>query len=165
MMSYSTLIRLGPLVTPRAFDLVRSGAERADRFYERGALKLLPHGAPLVIDHDLAREIGRVDALLEFEDVDDLWLWARATVTDKPYWLKRGTPCSFGRYNVHVGHFGWTHAAFLREVSVLRDQTPAEPRAQVALLERAAVVPADETVIHGGAVLRRPGIGQVLGVR
>jgi hypothetical protein len=161
------LIKLGRLVTPTAMDEIRAGKD-GDAFYMRGGLKLLhPDGVPLVCDHDMTREVGTVHELFEADDIDGgnvrPWLWARATVTDAPAWLKRGTRCSFGFVQVHRNaDFGWTHNAIVEEVSLLSSEcTPFEPLAHVALLR---AVPTDGEVIHGGPIIRRP-IGQILRVR
>lgn len=100
-------------------------------------------------------------------------MWARTTLSNPPPWLRKGTRASFGSYPVHRGQLGWTTNSYLREVSVLSSaHEPVESRAHVALLERTAApakradrAPAGEEVIYGGQMIRRPGIGQVLGVR
>ncbi|MEO5576456.1 MAG: hypothetical protein ABIR67_15140, partial [Gaiellaceae bacterium] len=65
-MSHSVLIKLGPLISTEAMARINNG-DPAERFYARGALKLLPREIPLIVDHDMKRQVGVVERLLEFE--------------------------------------------------------------------------------------------------
>jgi hypothetical protein len=154
---------------------IRPGRE----FFQRGSLSFLPGHptAPLVIEHDHDRQIGVVDALWEWQDTDGPWYVARAQLTgDPPLWLKRGAKASFSFIELqHQAIDDWTRVlrAFVKEISVLHTQQPVEPRAQVLLVERSKDSPAVATsdvageIIYGkpGELIRRPGIGQMLGVR
>ena len=106
------------------------------------------------------------------------WMVARATVDEAPGWLRTRTKASFGfiAHNTRTYSEGDLIAgALVREITVLSpDRKPAEPCAEVLLLRQ--VSPATEATsdlaVAGenlrnptGAVLRRPGIGQVLGIR
>jgi hypothetical protein len=176
MTTYAALIKIGRLVTADVLHDLKNGNASPDRFYARGALQLLRReGVPVVVDHSMDCRIGVVHGLVEFEDTDGCWVWARARITDPPPWLRKGTRCSFGSLPIHRGGLGWIHSAFVKEVSVLSaNHEPVESRAHVARLERetssaAGVLPsdpvADEVIHHAyGSVIRRP-VGQVLGVR
>ena len=179
-MSHSALIKFAPVLTAERWSNPRW--TRPDRtFYWNGALKLIPcQKTPVVIDHDMERIVGVVHELFTMEWTDGPWICARATLDDPPGWLKTyETTASFARWDVHSTPHddGWDRVtrAFVKEVSLLSPAVePAEPLACVTLFkpieERAARIaraPAsDGTVIHGnGQLLRRPNIGQVLGVR
>jgi hypothetical protein len=166
--TYSALIKLGRIVTADVMPKIIAGEQPADQFYATGALRLMPGTVPVVVDHEMHRSVGQVIELFEADDTDGRWVWARTAVTDRPAWLSRGTRCSFGRYNAHVSQFGWTHRAFVQEVSLLRDLVPKEPRAHVATLYRSdePVIERDDPVVevfYGGDVIRRPNSGYVTG--
>ncbi len=195
-MSHKACIRFAPVLT---LDRLNDGVRPGRKLYERGGLRFLPGRSqvPLLVNHDDDREIGFVHDLAVWEDTDGPWFVARATVTDPPAWLKRGVKASFGfsplgrsetmreLHGVDVVRRG-----LVNEVSVLVGEQPAEPLAQVLLVERslpAAVVPSDRAaageVIHDWTGQHSPeasvwaedarkrgnlvrfGTGQVLGVR
>jgi hypothetical protein len=151
--------------------------------FQRGAFYVLPT-AKLLVNHDRTREVGSVLELLELPDTDGNWLAARCRVDAPPTWLEQGkTKASFS-YAVarsqRIG--GWVRVlrGVLNEVSLLAPGVaPAESRAKVVLLREApggsmslpaAGLSSDrpavgEQIIYGGGLLRRPGIGNILGVR
>lgn len=173
-MSYSALIKIGRLVTA---DLVNSEPRADISLYQRGALKLNGGAPPVLVDHDYDRPIGQVLGLFEAPDTDGHWLWARCRIDQPPDWLKKGTKASIGYkalFRGGMGEWSWIHRGLLTEVSILSPGVqPAEPLAHVALLERAASpaagtdrpVVGDTVIYHPPGVLRRPGIGRVIGVR
>ena len=135
---------------------------------------------PLLVDHDDQHQIGHVREFVRMEDTTGPWIFGRAVVTTPPTWLKRGTPASFGSKILTRSSFDHyvVRDAIVYEISILSAaKRPAEPLAQVTLLERVnpASAPAARPsssgraasdVIHGdGQLIRRPGIGQVLRVR
>ena len=63
--------------------------------FQTRALTLMPRGAPVLVGHNSEREVGRVDELVEWPDVDGLWLFARCSIDAPPGWLRRGTAASF----------------------------------------------------------------------
>ena len=156
-------------------DTVRPGRE----LYSPGALKLIRPNVPVRIDHEDGREIRRVLSLVEFDDTDGRWCFARCAIDQAPGWLRRGTAasmswCKTGIVREMPG--GWTQhtRGHVTEVSILSPSVPPfEAGAKVVLLERtspAAPTTSDrrtagELVLPAGAILYRPGIGQVLGVR
>ena len=139
-MNHTAVIKIGPLVTANA--LRHPCSVRAGRkLYQRGALEFLSvTGVPLLVDHDTSRQVGTVHELINFPDTDGEWIAARATITDKPEWLKRGTRASFefaSLQDQQVG--GWSRVlrGLVSEVTILSPGVrPLEPRAQVALLYR-----------------------------
>lgn len=167
--TYSALIKLVRLVNGDTLGDINDGKIPADRYCQRGGLRLLKtEGVPLIVDHDMGRKVGVVHGLLEFDDVDGPWAWARAEITDPPHWVKQGTSCSYGSFPVHRSNHGWTHRSIVAEVSLLTSsQTPVEPRAHVAVLRRTSLpstAAPREIRLPPGTVIRRP-VGQVLGVR
>ena len=139
-MTHTAVIKIGPLVTA---DVLRNpGSVRADRkLYQRGGLELLSlKGVPLLADHDTSRQVGTVHELINFPDTDGEWIAARATITDKPEWLKRGTRASFefaSLQDQQVGDWSRVLRGLVSEVTILSPGVrPLEPRAQVALLYR-----------------------------
>ncbi len=139
-------------------------------FYWAGALKLIPdRPTPLVVDHNMERQVGVVDRLFQMDWTDGPWICASATVTDPPCWLRRhDTKASFGRWNAHstTHDDGWERvtSALVKEVSLLISLEPAEPLACVMSLREKAPAPVGDVAYGDGSVIRRP-IGQVLGVR
>ena len=105
-------------------------------------LTLMPRGAPVLVGHDSEREVGVVDELVEWPDTDGLWLFARCTINAPPTWLRRGTKASFECLPLQEQRMGdWNRImrGLVREVSILQPGLqPAEPRAGVWLLQRAA---------------------------
>ena len=178
-MSYSALIQLAPIWTyQRHTDPAWNRPGRS--LYEAGALKFAPAVTeiPLLVDHEDDQRIGTVHELVRIEWLDGPWLCARATVDEAPGWLRTRTKASFGfiAHNTRTYSEGDLIAgALVREITVLSPgRKPAEPCAEVLLLRQ--VSPATEATsdlaVAGenlrdptGAVLRRPGIGQVLGIR
>lgn len=61
--------------------------------------------APVIVDHDKERVVGRVlDLLTRYEDGEGTWLVARCEIDDRaPSWIKKGTPASFGYVITHNG--------------------------------------------------------------
>lgn len=181
-MSHNISIKLAPILTAERWDdpkWMRPG--RA--FYWNNALRMLPtKPTPIVIDHQLDNVIGTVIELFTMPFTDGEWIVARGVIDRPPDWLQpHRTKASVGYWKVHsTPHInGSTRitSAIVEEISVLTDLEPAEPLAEVMLLQRstapssrptirASVQPAGDEVIYSppGAVLRRP-TGQVLGVR
>jgi hypothetical protein len=168
-MTHRTVIKLGPIATSTV--LLSSPENRTSRvLYDRHGLVLTPAGAPVVINHDITRKVGRVLELAVWPDTDGDWLVARCDVTDPPEWLRRGTKASFEyatTWRWEHGGWEWIRSGLVTEVSILTPSTqPAEPRAQFVLLERSEIKQPGDLVLHGnGQVIRRPNIGTVLGVR
>ena len=100
---------------------------------------------------------------------DGKWIVARGVINgDPPSWLRQyHTKASLGFWDVHsTPHInGSTRItrAIVEEISLLRDLTPAEPLAEVTLLRRTKEP--EPVVFYGGELIRRPNVGQVLGVR
>lgn len=182
-------MKFAPIVTAERMN--NPTWERPGRtMYWPGSLRFLPiHSEiPLVVDHNLERQVGVVHELFEMDWIDGPWVCARATVSDPPCWLKRyETKASFSRWNIHstpVGESDRVTSAFVKEVSILSPTTePREPfacvlsirptetphtttRTTAAPIARAPVQPVGGEVFYSapGTVLRRT-VGQVLGVR
>jgi len=144
---------------------------------------------PLVVNHDLEREIGTVHEIFPMEWVDGRWIVASCTLDDPPGWIERGTRASFEfRPLNHWRCNGWWHVrqAIVEEVTIVGPgHKPVNPSAEVLSLweepaftrpptgspvavrgssDRAAA--AGEVIHHDRSeLLVRPGIGQVIGVR
>ena len=181
-MSHNISIELAPILTAERWDDPKW--MRPDRvFYWPGSLKLIPRQpTPIVRDHHMDDVIGTVTELFTMPFTDGEWIVARGVVDNPPSWLQpHRTKASVGYWNVHsTPHInGSTRitSALVEEISLLRDLTPAEPLAEVVLLQRsttpssapatrASALPAGDEVIYSppDAIIRRPG-GRVLGVR
>ena len=162
-MTHTVCVKLAPVLTVERWDDPKW--MRPDRvFYWPGSLKLIPRQpTPIVRDHDMDDVIGTVTELLTMPFTDGEWIVARGVIDDPPSWLRQyRTKASVGYWNVHsTPHInGSTRitSALVQEVSLLRDLTPAEPLAEVALLQRstapssrptirASVLPAGDQVI------------------
>ena len=108
---------------------------------------------PLVINHDLSREIGKVTQLMRLQDLDGWWLCAVAELENPPAWLKRGVPASFQYYPLQMDSFGNNicRAGLVSEVSVLTDDMePYEPLAKV-LFVKPKEVAQRSTAVRGSA--------------
>ena len=178
-MTHTVCVRFAPVVN--ADRLNNPTWERPGRtMYWSRALRFLPTQTeiPLLVDHNMERQVGVVHELFEMDWTNDPWICARATVTDPPAGLRRyETKASFGRWNIHateVGECERVTSAFVREVSLLSPaHEPNEPLACVLSIRPTEARPARsprETaagaiVIPANGQLIRRGIGQVLGVR
>jgi hypothetical protein len=180
----TALIRLGPVFNSNTYEWC---ARRQQDAYDQGAFKpLLPHmQIPVLIDHQ--KEGPQVGTVGEFSYFDDIvggvvgpWAFAHCTIEQPPAWLRdgpRGTRVSFS-YKIPraLDQGGWNriYTMAVTEVSLLSPGVePVEPLARVVLLEQRKDSPAVATsdvageIIYGkpGELIRRPGIGQMLGVR
>jgi len=143
--------------------------------YEQKAIRFMPGVSeiPLLVDHDKSQQVGVVDMLYRLQWTDGPWMVANATVHDAPPWLrKEDTKASFSFIALWHGTFtACEHVmdAFVREVSILSPGIkPAEPLARVLRLAPVDEPPSPASageIIHGGAKIVRPSIGQVLGVK
>lgn len=170
-MSHNISIKLGPILNAERWNnptWTRPGRT----LYWPGSLKPLPgKPTPIVVDHDMSRQIGTVTELSTMDWTDGPWIIARGVIDHPPDWLRQyQTKASLGYWNVHSNpHInGSTRITrgIVEEISLLKDLTPAEPLAEVVLLKRAPagthppVAPAgaartDGEVFYGGATLRR----------
>jgi hypothetical protein len=165
-MRHSALVKIALLVG--ADDLLNLDSVRAGRtLYRSGSLRLQQE-APLVVDHE--RRIGVVQELVKLTDPETLrqWMFARCAVEEPPPWLRSGTPASFSFVRLQpdqeIGSWHCVQRALVTEVTVCSAAyKPVDSSAKVALLQR--VEPAAEVIIHGGGLIRRPGIGRVVGIR
>ena len=174
-MTYDALIAIAPLLDAKRFrnpEWERPGRDS----YWGGSLKLLPREIPLLVNHEDNRQIGVVRSLFELDWSDGKWVVADANVTDPPEWLRRGTPASLSRINVHATPTAEgaerVTSAYIKEVSLLSPGVkPAEPLAQIVPLKAEPVArrhqaqPQGEVTYGHGQLLIRPNIGQVLSVR
>ena len=104
-MTHEALISFAPQTSvERLNDPVRS--QRT--MYDSTTLRWLPRldSIPLLVDHDYAREIGRVKQLLRLDTGDGYWWCASAELTERPSWLKRGTRASFEYRALRMDSFG-----------------------------------------------------------
>jgi hypothetical protein len=177
--SHTALIRFARIYNS---DLVAGPVRYSGTVYGRDGLRWLPKetDVPLVVDHDMGREIGRVMSLHALQWVDGRWWTAHVTVTDRPPWLKRGTGASFeykALDKMDINGWSYVRNAIVCEVTVTSpDCEPRDPGARVLTLHPAETVRSSKPsptatsdraggeVFYGGPVIRRP-IGQVLGVR
>lgn len=170
------VVRLGKIYAGERSSDIPKGLLR----YDRGGMKLWPIGTiPLLIDHEEGKRIGRVLGLDTLRDIDGDWLVARADLyPDAPAWIRKGTPASFYSMLLHESSFveGYVYGAYVREVSLLHREKPAEPGARVALLYEPKATPpprerANELATGPRAAqLRKPGVlirdfGEILAVR
>ena len=188
-MSYDATIAIAPLLDATRFGNPEWEREGRDSYWGGSLTLLHREGVPLLVDHEDNRQIGTVHALYELETDGGRWVCASATITKSPAWLRKGTPASFRRHDVHTVESAKgaerVGAAFVGEVSVLPPGVePAEPLARVLLLERtppAARSPGRATrdaagvmaehwqreaamAAHARGNIVRFGVGEVLGV-
>jgi hypothetical protein len=155
---------------------------RRELMVDRGAL--IPtnrdNSVPVVVDHDMNRQIGVVrgihvyPAVLPGGKVSD-WYHASVELNDVPGWLRRDGSVSWGHRCLHEMELAGVNLlkrALIDEISVLTPaRQPKEPLARVCWVGEPSAArtssdrPTDGEVFHGGGLIRRPGIGQVLGVR
>lgn len=175
------LVKIAQLATADVL-LNHESVPAGRELYCPGALQLKPGGAPVLVNHEDHRKIGRVLALYEFDDTDGRWCVARCAIDEPPEWLCRGSSASMAWAALGTGQempSGWTRftGGLVTEVSLLPPGVrPAEPRAKVVLLrteeERASSPAAVSTsdravageVILGGHRIVRHGVGKVLAV-
>lgn len=135
-MSHSALIRFAPILSAEI--LLDPSKLRAGRsLYQDGGLTLVKD-APVVIDHDMDRPIGRIEELFRHEDTDGPWYVARCTIDRAPGWVRRGTPASFSFANLGVrqdlGAGERILRALVTEVTVCSASfTAVDPAANVCL--------------------------------
>jgi hypothetical protein len=132
-MSRRCVVRLGRIYAGECADQIPPGLLR----YSSGGMKLMHKTVPLLEDHEEGKRIGTVDQLITFDDVDGLWLAARAELyPDAGAWVKRGTPASFYSIVLNESSFvdRWIVGGYVAEVSLLHRERPAEPGARVTLL-------------------------------
>ena len=167
-MSKIALVRFGLAATPA----VLLGDARRDRtVYDN--LRLLGDEVPVFVDHDKDCEIGVVRDVFRMDDtpLSASWWTARVEIDDPPEWLARNTPASVCFAALHRGTpvNGWEdiiRRGIVKEVSILSPGVrPDEDCARVVLLREAAAEPVDRVFCGGDGMIRRPGIGQVLGIR
>ena len=140
--------------------------------FRRNALKLLPGrtDVPLVIDHSMGAELGRIDKLFTLDWIDGPWVAASGWL-DKapPSWLRRGSPASFARWDAHAASDELGErvvSAWLKEVSICLSSEPLEAGAQVLSIRRTETKPeALEEIVQTTGVIYRPSSGVVLGIR
>ena len=169
----TAVLRFVPAYTPHLLDdprLVRQ------LMVERGALTKvkLDEPIPVVVDHDLDRQIGTVRSIDVWDDVMPgafvaPWFFAHVDLEDPPEWLKRGGGVSWSHRNVHSMEIAGTtllRSAIIDEVSILTPSTqPAEPLAQVWYVGEEQTSRAEAGEIIGGQRIVRHNSGKILGVR
>ncbi len=126
-------------------------------------LRFLPSksSVPVVINHDVDREVGRVHEIfvMEWPEGSEMRRWnvARCSLIDPlPGWLRRGTGASFSHRRLHTHSLnGWDHvtSAFVDEVTLVGpDFEPVEPLAEVLLLRRDAPGARSGTLVRPAVV-------------
>jgi hypothetical protein len=137
--------------------------------YQRGSMRILPgrtEPIPVVVDHDLERQIGVVDELVEWDDGDGFWLAARCSI-NRDDWPRVGTGASAGYRTLRRQQIGAGERildAILEEVTVTASMTPVNPGAKVILVRD--LEPATGEVVHENhRRLIRRNCGQILGTR
>ena len=179
-MSHTAMIRFAPVEPKDAVDRMNAGTLNLDRqWYWRGAFSFLPAetSVPLVVNHDMTQEIGTVRSLFPYQDTDGEWVAALCDVPDPPVWLKRDTPASIQVHRSPAARVPRPKDRRSRphpRGSVLSPGVePADPGAKVLTLHREVpkpkrepgLNPGDQVIYGNGQIIRRPAIGQVLGVR
>jgi hypothetical protein len=172
-MTRRAVIRLGPKPTAETLhgDARRDGPTESGMRTLYDSMRLAPD-APLLVDHDPERVVGRVVELVRWDDAHPLapWLAARVLLDDgAAEWVRQGTPASLSYATMYRSEWqGWEicRSGYVTEVSVLSaTRKPAEALAQVVLLREAEPAAGGEVIAHRrGDVIRRP-CGVVLGVR
>jgi hypothetical protein len=149
------VVRLGPIATG---ETLQRKATDARTLYD--SMQLAPD-APLLVDHDPERVVGRVVELVRWDDGHPLapWLAARCEIFDgEAEWVSKQTAASFDYVTLHRtewrGH-EVIRSGYVREVSILRAGTrPVEPLARVVLIRDA---PEPELIVRH--------CGEIVGIR
>ena len=169
-MSHIAVIKIARAYDPDA--LLGPVRGSGDMYAPGGLTFLRRESAPVVIDHDPGKQVGEVHELVVWPFTDQRWVVARVRLDTPPGWIKQGTPASFGSRRLWSYELnGWRviSRALVDEVSIVSaSHRPVEACAEVVLLRRSAAAAAPRTgdvVIPANGLIRRPGIGQVLGVR
>lgn len=173
----SAILRFAPVWTSKALDEPRLVREL---MVDRQALHpvRLSEPIPVVVDHDMDRQVGTVRELAVRDEVMSgspvylaPWWFAHVEISDPPSWLKRGGAVSWCRNSL----WEWEptdvettvlRQGLIREVSILSPSVePAEPLARVMWVSderspavvRASDRPAAGVVYYGdrGKTLRR----------
>lgn len=175
------VVRLGRIYAREGPGDIPAGLLR----YGRGGMKLAPwlETVPLLQDHHEGKRVGTVTDFATFNFADGDWLCARTEIYPDVDWVKKGVPASFKCALLNQSSFvdGYMYGGIVTEVSLLREEKPAEPGARVVLLYEPEPVRAraqrqqpDELdpkqlryieERRQQRILVRPNIGQVLGVR
>jgi hypothetical protein len=164
---WSALIKIAPIVsTERVNDPTWTRPGRV--LFWSGSLSFLPGRStiPLVIDHDVSRQVGTVHDLFTMDWIDGPWICARATLDNPPGWLKPYTTrASFGRLDVSESER--VSRAFVKEVTLCLATEPNEPGAELVSLKRTEATQStgEEIIDTKPMLLVRPGIGHVIGIR
>lgn len=160
-MTYEAAIAIAPATTvERLNDPAWRDGEPDRLMFDPSGLKLVRESVPVMVDHSEGNVVGSVKRLMRLE-ADGPWVCAIVEVTEKPDWLKRGTPASFAHICARMCSFGnpIVRSCFVKEVSILSPGVdPAEPRARVLHVrevEPLARRSEPEEVISGGAIIRR----------
>ena len=135
----TALIQIARVATAETLQGVKDRTLNPEHYVRSDGLSLLrTTGVPLIVDHDMTRQVGVVEGLYALDTPDGRWVCARATVTDAPSWLRKGTSCSYGLFPIHRRlRAGWVASGFVKEVSILSSaHTPVEPLARIAVLKR-----------------------------
>lgn len=135
-MSHSAVIKFAPIVSKEVLldtDKLRAGRS----LYQAGSLTLAKD-APVVVDHNMEKTIGRVEEIFRHEDVDGPWYAARCSLDRPPGWLRRGTPASFAFVNLARQDLGAGERilrGYVTEVTVCStSHRPVDPAAKVCLV-------------------------------
>jgi hypothetical protein len=183
-MTHTALLKVAPIHTLKRHNDPTWNRE-GRTLYSSNSLRFLPYlqTVPLLVDHDEDQEIGYIHDIIRLSEADGPWLLGRAVITAAPSWLKSGTPASLCSKILDHSRFheplapslrahDLVYSAIVTEMSILSPGVkPAEPLAKVVLLQRSTATPEPhpspgDVVIYGdGTIIRRRGIGQVLGVR
>ena len=157
------LVRIAKIIDDAVWENPEAIGPDRELFWPR-ALKLrserIQDGKPVPVrvDHVKvgSKDIGRVTALSEVNDLDGRWVIAHCDVDKPPGWLHRDTPASM-RCNLGPREpmpVGWTRhiSGMVTEVSLLSPgKQPAEPGAKVRHIERTPHRPTSATAARSSA--------------
>jgi hypothetical protein len=181
-MSVAAVLRFTPVYDPRILEV--QGLAR-DVMVQRGALEKIgdDETTRVLVNHDPGRQVGTVREIYIAPTVDGGvvrdWYFASVRLDDPPDWLARHGAVSWGYKALQTQDVKGSLRllrALITEVSILSPSTaPAESLARVCLVGETSspaarpsdrLAAGDEVIRHPqGVLLRRPGIGQVIGTR
>ena len=170
-MSYDLVVKFARAYDPGA---LLGPVRGSGTMYEPAGLTFRPsqQHVPVVVDHDIERQLGVAVELGTLPWTDTKWLIARCKLdAPAPSWIKQWTTKASFSYRPLRSYEinGWTIVAraLLDEITIVREHEAVEPCAEVLLYRASKESKPAPALPHVDApgVLYRPNIGYVTAIR
>ena len=158
------VLRFAPVYDPRILEV--PGLAR-DLMVQPGALETvgLDEATPVVIDHDMDRQVGTVREIYIAPSVDaghvPEWFYASCDFEGPPGWLRAGGGVSWSHIPLRTQDVNGTTRLLrgvIKEISILTPSTrPAEGLAQVAWIGSPAASTTSDRAVAGEVIYGKPG--------